>query len=242
MVVVLLQCCLAWRRKQQLMHVSVPPFPYHAPTHPRCLAAPRSRGGSHGADAAACAGGADLGRAAHSAPGTRIRGFRKAVWPSKRSGGARCGQVGSGAGCRRAGALGPMLRGQRRAARGVCAGCRTARDVSRAAARRLGQALATATPLLPGIRRVFDILVNNLPLESGGGQQPPPGKLPPGWRETMHARQFIASESDVYAWCVRMRPASVRTWPTGMGGSGHQPARPYQGPRPWTPPGRQRHL
>ncbi|PSC73686.1 HASTY 1 [Micractinium conductrix] len=44
----------------------------------------------------------------------------------------------------------------------------------------------------PAVGRVFDILVNNLPLESGGGQQPPPGKLPPGWRETMHARQFIA--------------------------------------------------
>ena len=42
--------------------------------------------------------------------------------------------------------------------------------------------------------RVFDILVNNLPL-SEAGQQPPPAKPPPGWREGMHARQFTASEA-----------------------------------------------
>ncbi|PRW59064.1 HASTY 1-like isoform X1 isoform B [Chlorella sorokiniana] len=43
----------------------------------------------------------------------------------------------------------------------------------------------------PAVGRVFDILVNNLPL-SEPGQQPPPGKPPPAWREGMHARQFTA--------------------------------------------------
>lgn len=43
----------------------------------------------------------------------------------------------------------------------------------------------------PAVARVFDMLVNNLPLEAGG-QQPPPGKPPPGWRESMHARQFLS--------------------------------------------------
>ncbi|KAL4423234.1 hypothetical protein ABPG77_000026 [Micractinium sp. CCAP 211/92] len=43
----------------------------------------------------------------------------------------------------------------------------------------------------PAVARVFDMLVNNIPLEAGG-QQPPPGKPPPGWRESMHARQFVS--------------------------------------------------
>lgn len=43
-------------------------------------------------------------------------------------------------------------------------------------------------------RRVFDILVNNIPLDVPG-QQPPPAKPPPGWKEAMQARQIAASES-----------------------------------------------
>ena len=60
--------------------------------------------------------------------------------------------------------------------------------------------------------RVFDVLVNTLPLEVHG-HQPPPVKPPAGWRDSMHARQFIASECTGPAW----RPAWL--WPL-LGGLG----------------------
>ncbi|EFN51722.1 hypothetical protein CHLNCDRAFT_139890 [Chlorella variabilis] len=43
----------------------------------------------------------------------------------------------------------------------------------------------------PAVGRVFDLLVNNLPLDAAG-QEPPPAKPPPGWRDGMHARQYTA--------------------------------------------------
>ena len=59
-------------------------------------------------------------------------------------------------------------------------------------------------PLLPLLCccRVFDLLVNHLPLDVPG-QQPPPPKPPASWRDSMYTRQATASV--VLAW-TRVSP------------------------------------
>lgn len=175
-----------------------PPFflPDDAPPSPPSC----SRGGRHGAHAAAHAGPAGGRRDAADAPGPRAGGLckdlRRAARP-RGAGGRPVRAVGKGwVGCVCGGGGGGREASLSRWE--VCVACRSA----------MARLLAAAGPLStlhvpvccpPGSRaaslpRVFDMLVNNLPLEAGG-QQPPPGKPPPGWRESMHARQFLSSEA-----------------------------------------------